>query len=187
MTTQAPGGENPALHPTVQAKIEAMQKARRQELAELRGSALGFAESQVALQAEGEAYLKDVVCKVNEVFIRRQRYLDNVPLALMAFPSWLFLVIATIAWLVTSLFRGPLIAGEPIFHVTLGFVILLQATIHFSIGFKALWHELCRYKWAWLIGVSFILFCSFITTRALIIDSADDVELCSQSNHDIRF
>ncbi|AYG48109.1 hypothetical protein DV532_27920 (plasmid) [Pseudomonas sp. Leaf58] len=183
MNTRLPGVESVALHPAVQAKIEAMQKARRQELVLLKGGALGFAECQLESGSEGEVYQASVVARVNEAFDRRERYLANVPLALMAFPTWLFLLVATIAWLVASVYRGLWIAGEPIFLVTLGFLVIFHAIIHFAIGFKALWHELCLNKWAWSLLIALIVFCSVVSTKAIVSDDAPYcLDECNFSN-----
>lgn len=185
MTTHVPRDESAVLHPAIQAKIEAMQKARRQELAELKGGALGFAQSQVALQAENEAYLDNVVANVNEVFIRRERYLNNVPIALIAFIPWLLHLGIALMWLIVGLLEGRWVVGVTLYQVIIVCTLILHGMIHFSIGFKGLWHELCRHKWAWLIGLCFTLVTVKVLTANDWVTHDDVCDDCS--NHRIDF
>jgi len=192
MTTHAPREESAALHPTVQAMIEAMQKARRQELAELKGGALGFAQCQLESGSEGEEYQATVVARVNEVFDYRARYLDNAPIALMAFIPWLLHLGVAAMWSILSLLEGRWVVDITVFQVTIVFLLIMHAMIHFSIGFKGLWHELCRHKWAWLVGLSFTLFCIFVSVKALSTNDWDDgyercYDDCSYSKRRIHF
>ncbi|MDT8925438.1 hypothetical protein RBE51_21820 [Pseudomonas taiwanensis] len=192
MTTHLPKEESAALHPTVQAMIEAMQTARRQELAELKGSALGFAQCQLESGSEGEEYQASVVARVNEAFDNRERYLDNAPLALIAFIPWLLHLGVAAVLSILSLLEGRWVADITVFQMTIVFLLIMQGIIHFSIGFKGLWHELCRHKWAWLIGLSFTVFCIFVGVKALSTNDWDDgyekcYDDCSYSKRRIDF
>ena len=152
-----------APHPTVQAKIDAMQKARRQELAELRGSALGFVQCQMELGSEDEVYQASVAARVNDAFNRRELYLINVRTALLSFFFWFHLGVMLFSWFMGSLWRDVMggvlkapcdeelvLAMDPLFYAAVPFFIFFQAGIHMSIGFNALWHEVCRHKSVWL-------------------------------------
>lgn len=192
MTTRVLGAKYATLHPTVQAKIDAMQKARRQELAELKGSALGFAQCQLESGSEGEEYQASVVARVNEAFDNRARYLDNAPIALMVFIPWLLHLGVAAIWSVLSLLEGRWVVDITVFQVTIVFLLIMHGMIHFSIGFKGLWHELCRHKLAWLIGLSFTLFCIFVSVKALSTNDWDDsyekcYDDCSHSKRRIDF
>lgn len=166
------------IHPGILKRLERIKTARKDDVLELKGGAIAFAEAQVDAGTASIDYMEEVKDRAYALAYERIEYLDRVPTALISF----FTLIASAPNLILALLR--LIFDEGYdwgfgAYFSLGSVAVGLVGVFWSIGFRNCWFEVKKRKWRWIVGFAVYIVISGWLASILVNDHGE-WESCSQ-------